>query len=459
MNTVRIRMYRLGMGDCFLLSFPGESRPSHVLIDCGIMNGTDDAASRLKQAADSIVETTGGHLDVLVITQQHWDHVAGFVEAEKIFNNLSIGEVWLAWTEDPTDVVAAKIRERSERAVSALDTAAEKVVAADDDDAANRIHGLVSQFGNLDLVDGAAYQAMEWVKRRSNARVRYFQPNCDPVIVPGAQNVRVYVLGPPRETKSVQSSNANSGSGQVYGLANLDGADLGFLSAAESLAGNTAADRQPFNEWFRVSDVEGRHNDWLGANYGFEPGDDLEWRRIETDWLGASNQLALQLDSHTNNTSLALAFELSPSGRVLLFPGDAQFDNWQSWSSCVWQIGKGDDRRNVTAADLLARTVLYKVSHHGSHSGTPRKQGLEFLTSHELVAMLTVDRKIARKLNWNMPFPDLLQRLQEMTGGRILDSELGIPASPPIGANRLEWARFQDRINVQPNWIDYHIDR
>jgi hypothetical protein len=47
--------------------------------------------------------------------------------------------------------------------------------------------------------------------------------------------------------------------------------------------------------------------------------------------LGLAGRLALQLDSDTNNTSLVLAFELGKSGRVLLFPGDAQVGNWLSW--------------------------------------------------------------------------------------------------------------------------------
>ena len=54
------------------------------------------------------------------------------------------------------------------------------------------------------------------------------------------------------------------------------------------------------------------------------------WRRIQGEWMAGAGEFALQLDSDTNNTSLALAFEL-PDGRVLLFPGDAQVGNWESW--------------------------------------------------------------------------------------------------------------------------------
>ena len=35
-ETIRIRMYRVGFGDCFLLSFPTNSGHAHILVDCGV---------------------------------------------------------------------------------------------------------------------------------------------------------------------------------------------------------------------------------------------------------------------------------------------------------------------------------------------------------------------------------------------------------------------------------------
>jgi hypothetical protein len=55
--------------------------------------------------------------------------------------------------------------------------------------------------------------------------------------------------------------------------------------------------------------------------------DHAEWRRIDHDWLASAGQLALDLNSYTNNTSLVLAFELGPRGKVLLFAADAQRGN------------------------------------------------------------------------------------------------------------------------------------
>ena len=92
----------------------------------------------------------------------------------------------------------------------------------------------------------------------------------------------------------------------------------------------------------------------------------------------ACADLALQLDSLTNNTSLALAIERIADGRVLLFPADAQQGNWLSWHKLEWQRERrrrGGRPATVTAADLLDRTVFYKVGHHGSHNATAKRRG------------------------------------------------------------------------------------
>ena len=147
----------------------------------------------------------------------------------------------------------------------------------------------------------------------------------------------------------------------------------------------------------------------------------------------------MKLDSDTNNTSLALAFEL-PDGRVLLFPGDAQVGNWESWHADaddhkrVWQI----DDHAVTAEMLLNRTVLYKVGHHGSHNATLREKGLEMMTDPALTAMVPVDVYIAHeKKQWTkMPFTPLMARLREKTEDRSC-RRTSRPGLPPKA--RGEW--------------------
>jgi hypothetical protein len=357
--------------------------------------------------------------------------------------------------------LARDLAEHRGKALAAVARTARKFAATADRDArraGQRLTGLLGFHGELGVAGGTTAQAMEWVKGRTGARVRYFRPGVEPVEVPGADGVRVYVLGPPRDVKMLRRSDPSRKASEVYELAGRGGADLGFLAAVQALDGDGPAGGQPFGERFRIPEADAWEDDFFGEHYGFDGEDDEGWRRIETDWLGMAGRLALQLDSDTNNTSLALAFELSRSGRVLLFPGDAQVGNWLSWAGLEWRVKDGADARRVTVADLLARTVLYKVGHHGSHNATLRDQGLELMSSRELTALLPVDRTTAKKMGWLMPFPSLYRRLLEKTGGRILDLELGLPHGPPDGASPREWERFTARTKTSPDWVDYSVE-
>jgi glyoxylase-like metal-dependent hydrolase (beta-lactamase superfamily II) len=75
MASARIRMFRQGLGDSFLLTFPGDAGEVHVLIDFGVLLGTPGAKARMQAVAKHIVTATGGKLDYLVATHEHWDHV------------------------------------------------------------------------------------------------------------------------------------------------------------------------------------------------------------------------------------------------------------------------------------------------------------------------------------------------------------------------------------------------
>jgi heat shock protein HspQ len=122
-----------------------------------------------------------------------------------------------------------------------------------------------------------------------------------------------------------------------------------------------------------------------------------------------------------------MAIELVGSGKVLLFPADAQVGNWLSWDAIKPEL-VADDGKKVAAADLLRRTVFYKVGHHGSHNATMRETGLERMVSQELVAFVPVDERVAHEVrNWrDMPFEPLLAQLYEKTRGRVIRLDQGV---------------------------------
>jgi hypothetical protein len=452
-GAVRVRMYRQGLGDCFLLSFPGVKGDVHVLIDCGVILGTPDPVPKMKQVVNDIAATTDSRIDLLVGTHEHWDHLSGFVQAREEFDKLTVGAVWLAWTEDPHDEEARRLRADRKQKLAALRIGlahlGPHLGAADDGtkDLVEQARQVLSFFG-IDPNDpagglgaagapsGTIADAMDWLQKK---RPRYCRPG-DVLAVPGVDGVRVYVLGPPTDLTKLHKLLSGT---ETYGVArratNYDGAYFGALFPPPAAPGANDERTQeqkdaydhsmPFGPGYRISEVAARQDPFFQDYYG-APGNDPEaWRRIDSDWLGGAAELALQLDSYTNNTSLALAFEL-PDGRVLLFPGDAQVGNWLSWHDVTWKDGK--EELKLKAQDLLNRTVLYKVGHHGSHNATLREKGLEMMISPGLVAMLPVDEKIAHGVkHWlQMPFKRLLDQLGKRTENHILWADRQPDAAP-----------------------------
>jgi hypothetical protein len=245
--------------------------------------------------------------------------------------------------------------------------------------------------------------------------------------------VHAYVLGPPTDRSQLFKDKPTRKGRETYDeeATALAAAELAFFAAADMAEGRGADSMRPFDTKFQITPDQAESIDFYREYYfGSGTGEDA-WRQIEHDWMLGAAQFALKLDNDTNNTSLALAFELA-DGRVLLFPADAQVGNWESWhanadgSPRTWDV----DSRKVTAADLLKRTVLYKVGHHGSHNATLREKGLELMTDESLVAMVPVDEYIAHeKKGWRkMPFTPLMSRLKELARGRVLRGDESLDA-------------------------------
>lgn len=108
--SVEVRMYNVGLGDSFLLTFhskSGTKKVAHrVLIDCGSTGRNAADGPSLEQVAKEIVKDCGGKnavLDALVVTHRHQDHMSGFGgKAGKILTeNLRPEVIVQPWTEEP----------------------------------------------------------------------------------------------------------------------------------------------------------------------------------------------------------------------------------------------------------------------------------------------------------------------------------------------------------------------
>ncbi len=350
------------------------------------------------------------------------------------FASMTIDEGWFAWTEDETNPLAKRLDRKRSLMLQGLRAAGPALVAAGDP-AGENVNTLLGFFGIGESLAVSSRETRDLAKGFAT-ELRYLKPKCPPIVVPGVEGVRIFVLGPPEDESFLMRARPSSKPGEVYHESDdhalgVDGAlSMALLAAAGSdlEPGDAwlAETAQPFagNHRLPAHIVEARPNDYqfFHDHYGFQPEESEPWRRINSDWQASAESLALKLDAATNNTSLVLAIELRSTGRVLLFAADAQVGNWQSWHEGGWSTDNGLDQGEdpILARDLLARTVLYKVGHHGSHNATLRAQGLELMTSAELTAMIPVDEEWAharRPHPWRMPFGPLYEELLARTRG------------------------------------------
>lgn len=451
-ESVTVRMYRRLLGDCFLIRIAetgGETR--HILIDCGLLQGLDAASERMKAVAANIVETCGGKLDLVVVTHEHYDHISGFAQAKDFLldpDKIRIDKLWMAWTEKPGDTQADALRGRFERRNLAL--AAFASAFATDGDTSALLDGLDRFIGPLDDANNAFGAAptgrltgrriMEELKSLvGKDNVDYLEPGAI-IATPGDAPLTVAVLAPPRDEKRLFKDLPSKGENkETYldeeFLAQSFGADA---SETGSEPGKLASPFAPkFWHGLEFDSVQAKGAkaasdtllrglyDRYFADTDPEEARAQDYRRIDGVWTQAASALALKLDSDTNNTSLVLAFRL-PDESFMLFAADAQVGNWLSWHDQSYAFSEG----SMSAEDILNRTRLYKVGHHGSHNATLRAKGVEMMTRDDLVAMIsTVEKEAAsqgkKKSNpdapgWRMPDEDVKEALLDRCRGRVV---------------------------------------
>lgn len=342
-DTIRIRMYAVGFGDCFLIGFPGPagSRERLMLIDCGVHTASKPAASIPKEVIPDIVaqaSLTGGsrRIDVVVATHHHLDHVSGFrVEG---WDEVEVGEVWLPWTEDPDDPVAQSIRSRQSRQAKlllgldlALDKKWETVRAISQNN-----EGFTNAEAMTTLHAGFAGSPPRWFLPQGDGkpRARRFRPE----LIPGLE---VVILGPSRDEATIRDMNPPAG--ESYVRLNPDIGNRTLVIGGQAL---------PFDRYFIEPGAYETNPDYAGL----VPKSSALGRIANAGEIDAL-ALAVALEKATNGTSLVLALRFGDT--TMLFPGDAQ---WGTWDRML---------HDPESQDILRAVNFYKVGHHGSHNATP----------------------------------------------------------------------------------------
>jgi hypothetical protein len=353
-TRVGLRMYQVGFGDCFLLTFgyreslaDGRSE-RHVLIDFGSTRWPKSHDPRYAEIAEDIAARTRGSLDAVVLTHRHKDHLGGFADkrAGKTIAALKPALVLRPWTEDPAAPAgatgASKLGERSRTFAASLADA--EAFAAETAKAFSRERrGVRHDIAEIALDQLSNRDAIERLDRMAeDARLggRYLNTGAESGLERLLPGVRVSVLGPPTIEQWPAVAGERSDDPEYW---------LRHRRLLEGLLASAGSGARPV--------TGGR-----GRDARLDPGP-TRWlvERMRDQHAHSLLRIVRTLDDALNNTSVILLFEANK--RRLLFPGDAQIENW----SYVLR-----DKKTAKLRSRLPQVDFYKVGHHGSRNATPR---------------------------------------------------------------------------------------
>jgi beta-lactamase superfamily II metal-dependent hydrolase len=361
-SSITVRMYNVGFGDCFLLTFHSADRDRHVLIDYGstapprINRAVPDFMSAI---AKDIAEVCKDGLDVIVATHRHRDHISGFstdgAKTGDIIGSLNPAHVIQPWTEDPDTATDAKtatipiangsntdkithfvasLNDMHSVASTILDRIARRNLIA-----GSETIGQLSFIGENNLQNLSAVKNLIAMGKKTKAHFVNAGMTFNGII-PG---VKITVLGPPTLKQSEAIRKERSQDPNEFW-------QFRSFWASQRIASASAAGAKRGSKWFA------QHRTLPKASRS----PNMRWFIDQSQNIRAGQMLEIvrDLDGVMNNTSVILLFEIG--NQKLLFPGDAQIENW----SFALQ--------NKGWSDLLRDVSLYKVGHHGSLNATPK---------------------------------------------------------------------------------------
>ncbi|MER8733482.1 hypothetical protein NKJ46_32865 [Mesorhizobium sp. M0166] len=363
-DPIRIRMYNVGFGDCFLLFLPTDNGVRKVLIDCGTIKQNRHRIAKIaKQViADITDQDDVPRVDVLILSHRHKDHLSGF-DAEA-WSKVQVGEVWMPWVESPTDQDARRLRKEQDAAAQGIRAVASLFALGDT---------VTEIAGNaLDGADNLEFVRTGFVKEPSYLpKGRGIVEEVEAPLLPG---IDVFVMGPPRDPNALRNPHPPTEQTLLSGY--LHGVQPG---------GRVAQKFHPFG------------SDWV-EEYPNRIVDEAQLQQAAS-MVDLYELAAAELDADINNTSLILMFKVGQ--HYLLFPGDAQWGPWEKLFE--------DDN----AVELLKKASFIKISHHASHNGSPATLMREILGAEnhqqgKVYAMISV----TTRGNWPIPHEPVLALLK-----------------------------------------------
>ena len=383
-NSMRVRMFRVGFGDFFLVSLPGVDGDKHILIDCGVHAGN---IGSIQAAVAQLTGDTGSHLSLVIMTHRHADHISGFATCRNAFSNFTVDQVWMPWFEDPGNAEAHAFQASLTAVATQLQTALAARGDSDTPFARMAANATGTGSGNqvaLDVLHGGF---------KNKAPVAYYKAGDPPALPSGLAKggLTARILGPPHDLSLIrQMTNVN----QQY--LTTDGA----VGSKVPL---------PFPKVFRAQPAALPDD----AFRIFSPAK-LE-RLIQAVQPDAIAARAAQVDNTLNNQSLVVLFTFR--GKTLLFAGDAQWGNWENFLYGGAYGTPGHTTVTADADSVLSKLDFYKVGHHGSANATP-KDAVKFMRNG-LVAMCST----AERCYPGVPKGPLLDALKLKTNNQVARSD------------------------------------
>jgi len=416
-----VRIYKVGCGDCIFVRVPDKDRPYHMLIDCGNYYG--ESSADLKQAMDNVKvllndETVvpknhRGHLDLLVATHQHWDHIKGFESSLEVFKTIKIDRVWLS--------VGMKKDHPQGRQLRAFQDQVDKTIKRFESDPELSLNpGLLSMLMMMSLSNQQATEAL--------TNTLPSQQGIQPSYV-----YRGFEKDLPKEKAQRATLDFKEPKTKLFVLAPEKEIDKSYVGNAFSLLQNLdEGEKEIYNLVPETQRLD------LPPNISKR-----DFRQLKTQLKYTSLFAAAQSNHVVNNTSVVLLLEWK--GRRLIFPGDAEQESW----SLMWKNAR---------SKLIKPIDFLKISHHGSWTGTPYDLNdpkrainsiLESILPEENAsiaqAVVSTEADVIKAGSHPVPYPGLMNEIAR----RVKNTN----EYPP------ETGRQPQRTDKeQGNWVDIKIE-
>lgn len=403
--NIRVRMYRVGFGDFFLLTVPGKNGPAHILIDCGVHAAN---IGSIDECVKDMMKETSNHLALVILTHYHADHMSGFASNSDDFAQFDVGAVWITNRLDPDNPASSKF-------MAQLTTVAQQLqlqLGARADDAGIEARNKVENALGVSKNGGSNAKALKLLQGgfKNKPPVYYFQGGDTPILPDELKGmITAEILGPSPKDSGGEFAASDNKTEQ-------------YLTALGEEGVPDAARVQPFDErkWSASA------ADYPASTFDEFPSKDKRTgasrlqdilTSMQPDALAAA---ADKLDGTLNNQSLVVLF--SCNGKKLLFVGDAQWGNW-----AYWLYGKGvkgsDPGITDRAKEILSSVDFYKVGHHGSTNATPIPAvgALNYVCACMCSTATGAYGSLTKKTE--VPRTALMDALEERTGKRLVRSD------------------------------------